>query len=159
MRATACGSESLCKLLKYLGEHSLDSPGMSLKEYQIATEVFGRPADFDSRVDSTVRVQTGRLRSKLAEYYAGEGAPDRLVIEIPKGAYSLTYHIRPPLEAPAPLAALAAPPALQRRHEACHRDRDHHNHGRADHDGQQKPRKRIGPPLQRGRSCECGQRR
>jgi len=109
------GSESLCKLLRYLGEHSLDSPGTSLKEYQIATEVFGRPADFDSRVDSTVRVQTGRLRSKLAEYYAGEGAPDRLVIEIPKGAYSLTYHIRPPVEAPAPLAALASPPVLLRR--------------------------------------------
>jgi hypothetical protein len=106
------GSESLCKLLKYLGEHSLDSPGTSLKEYQIATEVFGRPADFDSRVDSTVRVQTGRLRSKLAEYYAGLGAPDRLVIEIPKGAYSLTYHIRPPVETPPPPAAPAASPAI-----------------------------------------------
>jgi hypothetical protein len=116
------GSESLCKLLKYLGEHSLDSPGMSLKEYQIATEVFGRPADFDSRVDSTVRVQTGRLRSKLAEYYAGEGAQDRLLIEIPKGAYSLTYHARPPVETPAPppipapLPPIpAAPPALAPR--------------------------------------------
>lgn len=103
------GSESLCKLLKYLGEQSLGAPGTSLKEHQIATEVFGRPADFDSRVDSTVRVQTGRLRSKLAEYYAGEGAPDRLVIEIPKGAYSLTYHIRPPAEAQTPPVAPTAP--------------------------------------------------
>jgi hypothetical protein len=101
------GSESLCKLLKYLGEHSLDSPGASLKEYQIATEVFGRPGDFDPRLDSTVRVQTGRLRSKLAEYYAGEGAADRLVIEIPKGAYSLTYHLRPPAEVTAPAVAVA----------------------------------------------------
>ncbi len=106
------GSESLCKLLRYLGEHSLDAPGTSLKEYQIATEVFGRPADFDSRVDSTVRVQTGRLRSKLAEYYAGEGAPDRLVIEIPKGAYSLTYHTRSPVEIPAPPVA---PPVVPMR--------------------------------------------
>lgn len=102
------GSESLCKLLKYLGEYSLDSPGTSLKEYQIATEVFGRPADFDSRVDSTVRVQTGRLRSKLAEYYAGEGAGDRILIEIPKGAYSLTYHHRPLVEMPLP-----PPPAVE----------------------------------------------
>src|ERR1017187_6009457 len=109
------GSESLCKLLKYLGEHSLDSPGSSLKEYQIAPEVFGRPADFDSRVDSTVRVQTGRLRSKLAEYYAGEGAPDRLLIEIPKGAYLLTYHVRPPVETPAPPAVPAGPPAPTQR--------------------------------------------
>jgi hypothetical protein len=106
------GSESLCKLLKYLGEHSLDSPGTSMKEYQIATEVFGRPPDFDSRVESTVRVQTGRLRSKLAEYYAGDGAPDRLVIEIPKGAYSLTYHIRPPMDAPAPQVLAASVPQL-----------------------------------------------
>lgn len=104
------GSESLCKLLRYLGEHSLDSPGTALKEYQIATEVFGRAADFDSRLDSTVRVQTGRLRSKLAEYYAGEGALDALVIEIPKGAYSLTYHTRPPTETPSPAEPPPVPP-------------------------------------------------
>src|SRR5580693_1465681 len=109
------GSESLCKLLKNLGEHSLDAPGTSLKEYQIATEVFGRPPDFDSRVDSTVRVQTGRLRSKLAEYYAGEGGPDRLVIEIPKGAYSLTYHMRAPIEIQAPVAAHEIPKAPAQR--------------------------------------------
>jgi hypothetical protein len=72
------------------------------------------PADFDSRVDSTVRVQTGRLRSKLAEYYAGEGAADRLVIEIPKGAYSLTYHIRPPVETPAPTRRAIRPPVPAR---------------------------------------------
>ena len=30
-------SESLCKLLRYLAEHSLDHPGIALKEYQIAT--------------------------------------------------------------------------------------------------------------------------
>jgi hypothetical protein len=103
------GSESLCKLLRYLGEHSLESPGTPLKEYQIATEVFGRPADFDPRLDSTVRVQTGRLRSKLAEYYSGDGASDRLVIEIPKGAYSLTYRMRMPAESPLPPSVPQAP--------------------------------------------------
>jgi len=105
------GSESLCKLLKYLAEHSLDSPGAPLKEYQIATEVFGRPPDFDPRVDSTVRVQTGRLRSKLAEYYASEGTADRVVIEIPKGTYSLVFHNRAPVvEAPVAPAAPKLPP-------------------------------------------------
>jgi len=39
----------LCKLLRYLAEHSLDHPGIALKEYQIATEVLGRPAGFDPR--------------------------------------------------------------------------------------------------------------
>ena len=70
------GSESLCKLLRYLAHYALEHPGTSPKEYQIATEVFGRPGDFDPHQDSMVRVQVARLRSKLAEYYASEGAHD-----------------------------------------------------------------------------------
>ena len=87
-------SESLCKLLRYLAEHSLDHPGIALKEYQIATEVLGRPAGFDPQSDSTVRVQAGRLRVKLSEYYAHEGIDDPIVVEIPKGSYALTFHLR-----------------------------------------------------------------
>src|SRR5258708_3151015 len=89
------GSESLCKLLRYLAEHSLDHPGVALKEYQIATEVLGRPAGFDPQSDSTVRVQAGRLRVKLAEYYSHEGPDDPILVELPKGSYALTFHLRP----------------------------------------------------------------
>ena len=89
-------SESLCKLLRYLAEHSLDHPGVSLKEYQIATEVLGRSGGFDPQSDSTVRVQAGRLRMKLAEYYAHEGPDDSVVVELPKGSYQLTFHVRTP---------------------------------------------------------------
>jgi hypothetical protein len=96
------GSESLCKLLKYLAEQALEHPGVAVKEYQIATEVFGRPSYFDPRLDSTVRVQTGRLRSKLAEYYGSAGADDPVVVEIPKGSYTLTFHFRAAPPAPAP---------------------------------------------------------
>ncbi len=103
------GSESLCKLLRYLAEQTLDHPGSSVKEYQIATEVFGRPASFDSHVDSTVRVQAGRLRVKLAEYYSSEGAEDPVVIELPKGSYSLSFHVRTPKTS----ATEARPPAEQ----------------------------------------------
>jgi hypothetical protein len=88
------GSESLCKLLRYLAEHCIDHPGAAVKEYQIATELFKRPPDFDPRLDATVRVQTGRLRSKLAEYYAAVGTKDAWIIEIPKGAYSLVFYPR-----------------------------------------------------------------
>src|SRR5689334_3617693 len=45
------GSESLCKLLRYLAKHALDRPGTPIKEYQIATEVFGRSVDFDPQLD------------------------------------------------------------------------------------------------------------
>ena len=93
---TLHGSESLCKLLRYLANHSLDHPGTSPKEYQIATEVFGRQKDFDPHLDSMVRVQAGRLRAKLAEYYGSEGAEDSSLVEMPKGNYLLTFHPRPP---------------------------------------------------------------
>jgi hypothetical protein len=89
-------SESLCRLLRYLAEHSLDHPGIALKEYQIATEVLGRPTGFDPQSDSTVRVQAGRLRVKLAEFYSQEGANDPIIVELPKGSYTLTFHLREP---------------------------------------------------------------
>ena len=89
------GSESLCKLLQYLAKQSLYHPEAPLKEYQIATEVYGRPADFDPQSDSTIRVQAGRLRLKLAEYYAGEGVADPFLVKIPKGSYHLIFEARP----------------------------------------------------------------
>jgi hypothetical protein len=89
------GSESLCKLLQYLAKQSLDHPDAPLKEYQIATEVYGRPAGFDPQSDSTIRVQAGRLRLKLAEYYAGEGSADPILVKIPKGSYHLIFEARP----------------------------------------------------------------
>jgi len=88
------GSESLCKLLRYLADHALDHPGAAPKEYQIATEVFGRPSNFDPHLDSTVRVQAGRLRGKLAEYYATEGAEDAVLVDFPRGTYALTFQER-----------------------------------------------------------------
>jgi hypothetical protein len=91
------GSESLCKLLRFLADHTLHNPGTPIKEYQIATEVFGRPADFDPHFSSAIRVQAGRLRLKLAEYYLSEGKEDPVFVELPKGSYSLIFHHRPPL--------------------------------------------------------------
>ena len=88
------GSESLCKLLRYLARHAIDHPGAPIKEFQIATEVFGRSADFDPQLDSMVRVQAGRLRTKLAEYYNSDGTDDPIVVELPKGTYVLSFHHR-----------------------------------------------------------------
>ena len=117
------GSESLCKLLQYLAKQSLYHPDAPLKEYQIATEVYGRHADFDPQSDSTIRVQAGRLRLKLAEYYAGEGATDPIVVRIPKGSYHLVFEPRqveshpqsvPLLEVPAPGPSVQTVPAQWR---------------------------------------------
>ena len=111
------GSESMCKLLRYLAKHALDHPGTPLKEYQIATEVFGRQSDFDPQVDSMVRVQAGRLRTKLAEYYASEGGADPVWVELPKGTYVLSFHHGPPHSARTP-ASESHDPRHELRHEA-----------------------------------------
>ncbi len=88
------GSEALCKLLQYLAHHTLNSPADHLKEYQIGTEVLGRPADFDPQTDSSVRMQVGRLRAKVIEYYNSTGIHDPILIDIPKGRYSLSFERR-----------------------------------------------------------------
>jgi hypothetical protein len=100
------GSDSLRKLLRYLATQSSARPGASPKEYQIATEVFGRHEDFDPHLDSLVRVQAARLRVKLAEYYASEGTADAVLVELPKGTYGLRFRerekaaARPSIEVP-----------------------------------------------------------
>jgi len=77
-----------------LGGQAIVHPGVSVKEYQVATEVFGRPTNFDPKEDATVRVQAGRLRAKLAEYYASEGAGDSLIVDLPKGVYALEFRAK-----------------------------------------------------------------
>ena len=91
------GSESLCRLLRYLAQKEVEHPGVHVKEYQIATEVYGRPTDFDPQVDSTIRVQAARLRGKLGEYYSSStGLGDPIIVDLPRGAYSLQFHYRIP---------------------------------------------------------------
>jgi adenylate cyclase len=75
------------RLLAYLVSQTLAGHGNRLKGYTIAIDVFDRNSDFDPAVEPIVRVETARLRTKLREYYAGEGRLDPVRIEIPKGAY------------------------------------------------------------------------
>ncbi|MBZ5663729.1 MAG: hypothetical protein LAO30_03920 [Acidobacteriia bacterium] len=99
-------AESLCKLLRYLADHALTQPGVALKEYQIATEVFGRSNDFDPQADSAIRVQAGRLRLKLLDYYSHEGLADTILVEMPNGSYTINFQHREP---PAPVAVPVPP--------------------------------------------------
>lgn len=75
-------------LLRYLVEAVLHGQGEQLKGYTLGVEVFGRGADFDPVADSIVRVEVARLRSKLIEYYAGDGRLEPLQFELPKGSYA-----------------------------------------------------------------------
>ena len=77
----------MSRLLAYLVEAELAGDGARLNQSRIAIDVFGRNETFDPSVDSIVRVEIGRLRNKLREYYATDGRDDAIVFELPKGRY------------------------------------------------------------------------
>lgn len=77
----------LLALLTYLCERSFAGQADSIKEFTIATDVFGRAANFDQSQDAIVRVEMHRLRKKLAEFYASEGRQEPLEIVIESGSY------------------------------------------------------------------------
>jgi hypothetical protein len=85
------GAESLRSFLQYITFRAIEHQEGQLKEYTIATDVFGRAKDFDSRTDSVVRVQAKRLREKLKEYYDTDGKSDRILIDLPKGHYNVVF--------------------------------------------------------------------
>ncbi len=80
--------------LRYVVETSLTDAPPLLKEFAIAMDVFARSHDYDPAIDATVRVEAGRLRSRLREYYDGEGKDDPVLIDIPKGGYCPAFTFR-----------------------------------------------------------------
>lgn len=81
-------SARLSAFLRFVIDAAKSGNLNSLKEYSIGVEVFERGTEFDPRVDNIVRIQAAKLRSRLVEYYAGEGAQDSIIISIPKGSYA-----------------------------------------------------------------------
>jgi eukaryotic-like serine/threonine-protein kinase len=107
-----------CQFLRYVVHSKLAGEEDGIKEYLIGIEAFERPADYDPKVDPIVRIEAGRLRKKLAEYYAGPGADDPIVIELPKGGYVPVFHERPARPQPAMIQPPTdAPPAPQQVRE------------------------------------------
>lgn len=106
-------SEVLRRLLSYLADKAVSGQADQLKEYVIAIEGLGKPSSYDPQHNSAVRIQIGRLRQKLAEYYRTEGKEDPVIIDLPKGRFRLSCEQRAPSsEPPAPVAAAEAAPKL-----------------------------------------------
>jgi TolB-like protein len=95
----------MSRFLKFVVEKTLAGEGDRLKEYVVGVEVFDRDTDYDPRVDSIVRVEAARLRSKLAEYYASDGRGDPIILSLPKGGYAPFIKLE---ERPAPVNGAAA---------------------------------------------------
>ncbi len=91
----------LQRLFRFLADATLT--GEPLKETLVGVRVFERAPDYDPKSDSVVRTEVRRLRLKLHEFYAGEGAEEPIRIEIPKGGYALRFERSTDFEpAPAP---------------------------------------------------------
>lgn len=80
-------ADRLCRFLRFTVEASLNGESTQIKEYSLGREVFDRKEDYDPRLDSIVRVEARRLRTRLHEYYSGAGQSDPVRIEYPKGSY------------------------------------------------------------------------
>ncbi len=87
-------SERLSRFLRFVVERSLAGEGGQLKEYVIGREVFDRNEDYDPRLDSIVRVEAGRLRTKIDEYYNGPGRADDVLIQLRRGSYAPVFDVR-----------------------------------------------------------------
>lgn len=80
-------AERMKRFLRCIVEETLRGKGDELNEHLLGVEVYDRDERFDPRVDSIVRVDAARLRSKLREYYGSEEKSGPIRIEIPKGTY------------------------------------------------------------------------
>jgi Malectin domain len=93
--ATFARSPNLAKILTYICESHFLGLADSLKEYSIGMHALGRGADFDPRVSSVVRVEVSRLRKRLTQYYASEGASDPIRVVLPETGYKPHFIERP----------------------------------------------------------------
>ncbi len=87
-------AERLGRFLNFVVNETLDGRADRLNQYAIAIDVFDRDETFDPAIDAIVRVEAGRLRSKLLEYYADLGNNDPIRIELPKRSYVATFQHR-----------------------------------------------------------------
>jgi pimeloyl-ACP methyl ester carboxylesterase len=85
---TFASSSRLANFLRYIVEATLAGEAKRLNQLSIAIDIMGRHTEFDPTTDSCVRVEAGRLRAKMREYYDSEGAEDLIKFHLPKGRYN-----------------------------------------------------------------------
>src|SRR5512138_2264200 len=74
----------LSHLLQYMGQKVQSGQADLLNEYNIATEVLGRSKTvFNAGEDAIARVETHRLRKRLAEFYEAEGKDHLIQVTLP----------------------------------------------------------------------------
>ena len=103
------GSPRLTTFLRFVVDEALAGRAERLKEYTIATSVFGQKESFDPQTNTIVRVQAGRLRRRLEMYYLTDGRNDAIRISVPKGGYSPSFERQDSAEPVIETASSAGP--------------------------------------------------
>jgi len=84
-------SDRLIKLLTHIVRQSLEGNTENLLGKNIAKDFLGQNGENQVDDFSTIRVEIGRLRRRIREYYTTQGSRDSIRIDIPKGGYIATF--------------------------------------------------------------------
>jgi serine/threonine-protein kinase len=87
-------SDRLRRFLRFAVRMAIQGTPDQLKEYTLGLAVFDKDQSFDPRLDAIVRVEAGRLRTRLKQYYQSEGEGDPLIIDLPKGSYIPSFIVQ-----------------------------------------------------------------
>lgn len=79
------------RFLTYVVKETLQGHGETINQFSIATEALGKDTDFDPTSNPLIRVQAGRLRKQLDEYYTTEGRDHLIRITLPTGSYQPSF--------------------------------------------------------------------
>ena len=75
------------RFLDFVVRQALDGRFDKIDGYHVATEVFGRAADFNPMADPIVRIEASKLRRDLEVYFLKRGGADDVCITLPRGGY------------------------------------------------------------------------
>jgi hypothetical protein len=84
----------LREFLLYVGQRSLKDGLDQIHEQEIGSNVFARPADYDTSLDNIVRVNASELRKRIEDYFESDGAAETLIMEVPRGSYKPVFRHR-----------------------------------------------------------------
>lgn len=84
-------SKRLQGLLVYVVEETLAGRGSNIRAKTIGLDVYDYSTDEIAQREGVVRVDAGRLRRKLEDYYNGSGAADPAKVTLPVGTYRPSF--------------------------------------------------------------------
>lgn len=115
-------SHRLSSFLRYVVDQTLSGRGDQIKERTIGTEVFGRPADYETASDSIVRVTAAEVRKRIAQYYQEVGQENEIRVAFAAGSYVPQFQVPDPAikTEESPAASLPADPPSAKQTSVHH---------------------------------------